>query len=673
MKMLEDLTKEQLIDDLIVLRRRISELETIEKDKNKSEEELNRVRAMFEGLFEFAPDAILVVNPEGHIIRVNKQTERLFGYSRGELVDAPLEILLPERFREIHKEHRRKYLTEPHVRPMGRELELYGRRKDSSEFHVDIALGPLQVEQDLFVLAVVRDFTQFKKSEAGRLREKSISDATIDNMPGIFYLLDEQGKLLRWNKNLEQASGYSALEISKMHFLDFFLGQNKETMAQTIAAFTNGQTDVEADLTSKDGSQTAYFFTGSQIDIARAHCLVGIGIDITERKRAEVEIRELSQRLSYHVENSPLAVIEWGPDMRLIRWLGEAERIFGWRAEDIIGKRIEDFRWIYEDDESQVAEIFSELKSGSNLQHFSANRNYRKDGSVIHCEWYNSSLQDDSGKLRSILSLVLDVTERKQMEEELRKSRDELERRVQVRTTELELANEKLHLVPSRLIAVQENERKRLAGDLHDSIGQTLAALKFRIEHVITTLEKREPMQALQFLHDFVPVLQRSIDETRAIYMGLKPTMLADHGILATLEWYRLELLKLYPDQHIELETTIGEEDIPEDLKIALFRIVQEALNNTSKHGKSEWVDVRLAKNDGAIELEISDDGIGMDLDYIIKSSTAKSLGLIGMKERTEITGGTFTIKSAPNEGTTVKAVWPNHSNIPTRRPPYGY
>ena len=196
MKTLEDLTKEQLIDDLIAMRRRINELETIEEDKKKNEEELNRVRAMFEGLFEFAPDAILVVNHEGRIIRVNKQTERLFGYSRSELLDTPLEILLPERLREMHKEHRRKYLGEPHVRPMGRELELYGRRKDSSEFHVDIALGPIQIEQDIFVLAVVRDFTEFKRSEAGRLREKSISDATIDNMPGIFYLLDEQGKIV---------------------------------------------------------------------------------------------------------------------------------------------------------------------------------------------------------------------------------------------------------------------------------------------------------------------------------------------------------------------------------------------------------------------------------------------------------------------------------------------
>jgi signal transduction histidine kinase len=130
------------------------------------------------------------------------------------------------------------------------------------------------------------------------------------------------------------------------------------------------------------------------------------------------------------------------------------------------------------------------------------------------------------------------------------------------------------------------------------------------------------------------------------------------------LAWYRHELSKLYPKQHIELETAIEEEDIPDDLKTTIFRIVQEALNNTFKNGKSEWVDVRLTANDGAIELEISDDGIGMDLDYIIESRTAKSLGLLGMRERAELTGGEFTIKSAPNEGTTIKAVWRNYSKV---------
>ena len=148
----------------------------------------------------------------------------------------------------------------------------------------------------------------------------------------------------------------------------------------------------------------------------------GVNVDITERKRAEEQLRELTQRLSYHVDNSPLAVIEWGPDMRLTRWSGEAERIFGWKASEVLGKRMEDFRWIYAEDGPRVADVSADLRSGVDPRRFSANRNYRKDGSVVHCEWYNSSLADESGKLRSILSLVLDVSARKQAEEALRNS-----------------------------------------------------------------------------------------------------------------------------------------------------------------------------------------------------------------------------------------------------------
>jgi len=267
------------------------------------------------------------------------------------------------------------------------------------------------------------------------------------------------------------------------------------------------------------------------------------------------------------------------------------------------------------------------------------------DGAIRDIQCVASAIFSDSKEMVKVIGVYFDITERKRVEEELR-------------------------AIPSRLIEVQENERKRLAGDLHDSIGQTLAALKFRIEHVINTLEKRESRQALQLLHEFVPILQRSIDETRAIYMGLKPSLLSDFGLLATLEWYRLELVKLYPHQHIELETAIEEEDIPEDLKTTIFRIVQEALNNTFKHGGAEWVDVRIALNDGAIEIEISDDGVGMDVDHVMESTTAKSLGLKGMRERTELTGGEFTIESAPGKGTKVKAVWRDRSGTSYPRTP---
>jgi PAS domain S-box-containing protein len=361
-------------------------------------------------------------------------------------------------------------------------------------------------------------------------------------------------------------------------------------------------------------------------------------LDLKVQKRT-AELSEYVQRLKLATEVAKMGVWELDAKTQRIEW---DDRIF-----DILGiasgESIAYDDWsaiICPDDVPRIVKMYYEeiCKCGHGI--FECRITRPRDGAIRDIQCAAAAIFKDNKELIKVVGVYFDITERKRVEEELR-------------------------AIPSRLIEVQENERKRLAGDLHDSIGQTLAALKFRIEHVISTLEKRESKQALQLLHEFVPILQRSIDETRAIYMGLKPTVLSDFGLLATLEWYRLELLKLYPNQHIELETAIEEQGIPYDLKTTIFRIAQEALNNTFKHGRSEWVDVRLASNDGAIELEISDDGIGMDLDFIIESSTAKSLGLKGMKERAELTGGEFTIKSAPNEGTTIKATWRNHLITP--------
>ncbi len=173
MKTLDDLTKEQLINDLIILQQKINELEKTVEDQETFVEELAKTKAMFEGLFEFAPDAIVVVDRNGSIVQSNKQVGRLFGYSHEELLNEGLEILLPERFKDKHREHRRGFMSNPHVRPMGTGMELYGRRKDGVEFPVDISLGPLQMKDDIVVLAVVRDVSDRKESERRLLETKA--------------------------------------------------------------------------------------------------------------------------------------------------------------------------------------------------------------------------------------------------------------------------------------------------------------------------------------------------------------------------------------------------------------------------------------------------------------------------------------------------------------------
>lgn len=158
---------------------------------------------------------------------------------------------------------------------------------------------------------------------------------------------------------------------------------------------------------------------------------------ITKHKQAEDVISELTQRMNYHVHNSPLAIIEWGPDLRIIRWSGEAELIFGWRADEVLGKRMEDFRWIYKDN---AAAFSKELQERTDSRRFFVNRNYRKDGSIICCEWYNSSMLDNTGNLTSILSLVRDVTRRREAEMALADQALKL----QERTAQLEEINKEL-------------------------------------------------------------------------------------------------------------------------------------------------------------------------------------------------------------------------------------
>src|ERR671933_2709428 len=167
---------------------------------------------------------------------------------------------------------------------------------------------------------------------------------------------------------------------------------------------------------------------------------IGAVIDITERKQTEEALRQALQKLNFHVENSPMAVVEWDRDFRVTRWSAGAERILGWKAEEILGKSLTEIPFVFEEDLEAVAEVCQRLVYGEEPHIFSSNRNYTKNRNIVHCEWYNSSLKDESGRMTSILSLVLDVTERKQAEQE----RDQLLERERLARAEAEAAQHQL-------------------------------------------------------------------------------------------------------------------------------------------------------------------------------------------------------------------------------------
>lgn len=668
MKALTDLTKEQLINDLVVLRQRISELEEIEKKKTKYEEELNRTKAMFEGLFEFAPDAILVVSQEGHIVRANKQSGRLFGYSENEMTDIELENLLPERFREKHKEHRRKYLLDPHVRPMGRELELYGRRKDGSEFHVDIALGPIIIEQKHYVLAVIRDFTERKRLEknlaeacAGletRIEERTAELASeiverklveemlsifIEHAPAALAMFDLNMRYLSFSRRWIRDYNLGDRDLRGLSHYDVFPeipDYWKEAHRQALAGEVL-KADKDRFERSDGYEQWLRWEVRPWRDAAgKIGGIVIFSEDITERKRAEDALRRSEAMLRSLVDQMPSGVTVRDAHTRALI-LSNA------RSREIMGSLIdtpEEFaRRCFHPDGRQygAAEwpLFRALATGEAIDAEEIECE-RSDGTRLTISMSCAPVRDSHGQVVIGVSVFHDISERKRAEDQLRQ-------------------------IPSMLISALEEERKRLASELHDSIGQTLAAVKFWVEMALKIRDAGGDNPALDHLEQFVPTLQGAIEETRRIYMGLRPTMLDNAGLLASLEWLRQECMKLYPERHIELAIGVAEEAIPESMKVNIFRITQEAMNNVAKHSRAEWVDISLSKNGDEIELVISDDGLGMDQDQIHRIGANGSFGFISMRERAEMTGGRFFLESAPGKGTTIRACWPTKTADP--------
>jgi signal transduction histidine kinase len=262
------------------------------------------------------------------------------------------------------------------------------------------------------------------------------------------------------------------------------------------------------------------------------------------------------------------------------------------------------------------------------------------------------------------LSVSPSTTITKTMTEECRENGNDRkatgrERRVGNRRAEPEGAYQGLRTLPSKLIEAHEDERKKIGGILHDSIGQTLVGLKYRIEAMRPLFSNLDhSSEALRMLEDFVSTLQLSIEEVRNIYMDLKPIVLYELGIIAALKWYCREFVKIHPNLHVELAVPCRENDIPEALRIVIFRITQEALNNVAEHSNAERVDVILDKNVHRIRLTVSDNGVGFNPDAFLANPYGRGLGLKRIRERAEIASGIVKVESRVGEGTRIDVSW---------------
>jgi PAS domain S-box-containing protein len=387
-------------------------------------ETFDQAKEVLEKTFECCPDALLISDPNGRILLCNPQTETIFGYNRLELVGQSVEVLLPERFRRIHPSHRSAYNSQPRMRAMGAGLELYGRRKDGSEFPVDIMLNSVQTGQGPLVLSVIRDVTQQKKAQEDLHLTQQRFRLLIENARDYaIFLMDASGHVVTWNSGAERLKGYRSDEIVGCSFSCFYtpddVQRGKPEEALRIAA-AEGHVESEGWRVRKDGSRFWANVVISRIDDEKGNLygFATITRDFTDRKQVEQELKKQATLL----EVAHDSIIVRDTESRITFWNRGAEEKYGWTRAEALGKVTHSFL------HTQFPQPFAEVERELHEHHY-------WEGELVHTTKGGNQITvasrqvlqiDARGNPTAIFEINNDITDRKHAEQALKRSEERL-------------------------------------------------------------------------------------------------------------------------------------------------------------------------------------------------------------------------------------------------------
>lgn len=445
-------------------------------------------------------------------------------------------------------------------------------------------------------------------------------------------------RIVYWNRGAEQIYGYAADEaIGQPSSILMPPGQN-DLLGVSERIRRGEQIDhYETRRLRKDGTVIDVSVAVSPIS-TRDGEIVGlsvVGRDISERKLAE----EALLRLAAIVDSSEDAIIAKTLDTTIISWNHGAEHIYGYAAAEVIGRPISIL--LPPGAEDEVPAIMERIRRGEKVEHYETKRK-RKDGTIIDVSVAVSPIKMHRGEIIGASAVARDITERKQAEA------------ARVHISRLEQSQAAHRLLLERVFEAQEQEARRIARELHDEAGQLMASVLVGLRAVVDshTIEEAKAQA-----HRLRGIAVQAIDEVARLARGLHSSVLDDHGLGVALQRYVADYSQT---QKIAVDLTLDERDmidVPRAVQLAIFRIVQEALTNVSRHSAATAISIRVARSAMGLETTVTDNGSGFETEAE-RINAVTHLGLKSMRERAAILGGTMNVTSGAT-GTTIMVHMP--------------
>jgi PAS domain S-box-containing protein len=575
--------------------------------------------------------AIFLLDPAGRVASWNAGAERIKAYKAHEILGRHYAVFYPAEDRAAGRPDENLATAARDGRYAGAGWRL---RKDGSRFWAEVLITVLRDASGTLkgYAKVTRDMTERHAAEEQARQAEAVLEAFSQYSPVLMSLKDREGRYRFANALFLERYAVQPAQVIGRRDADLFPRRQAAAMtAHDAHVMKHGEPYQFEEKVQAGGAERVNL-------VLKFPVSDGVGMiatDITDRRLAEQALREQRALLAEAQKVAGLGTWEWDPESGRVAWSEQLYRIYG----ETPGNFRPSFETYLErvhaqDRQNSGAMMARALMDGRGFT--MQERIVRPGGEVRYLRSHAEVARNERGKPIKVFGACLDVTEQRHSETALRQ------------------AAQDLHALTRKLVQAEEAERRRIAAELHDSVGQSLSVLNINLDIILKADGLPAPLR--QRLEDSVALVDSTLQSIESVMAELRPPLLDEYGLAAALGWHARELSRRTGvEVRLEGDAAQAGKELRIEAALSLFRIAQEALNNALKHARATRVRMQLSRDEASVALSVQDDGQGFDA----AQAPLGRLGMTTMRERAEAAGGSLKVDSVPGQGTRVTAVVP--------------